>query len=133
MPADRVHCGPTIVFEPMWMKRSLKIAVGGKQITLFAPKLPNRLPRRVSGPIAPSSTAAPQPRCTISPAARFATSTARHHTVSGRDGRDSTAGQAIGGLAPDWVRCRGDVALGGHRISALAAAGAAWVTATPTS
>ena len=62
MPADRVICGPNIVPEPMWMYCSLNSAFGGKQMTLCSPNAPKRRPRRVVGPIAPSSTTSLPPR-----------------------------------------------------------------------
>ena len=35
IPADSVTSGPIIVPSPMWMYRSLKIVLAGKQMMLF--------------------------------------------------------------------------------------------------
>ncbi|MEJ7719114.1 MAG: hypothetical protein WKF58_01050 [Ilumatobacteraceae bacterium] len=55
IPTDSVTEGPTSVSSPISMNRSLKIAAGGKQMTLASPIAPKRRPRRVDGPIAAAS------------------------------------------------------------------------------
>jgi hypothetical protein len=37
----------------MWMYRSLRIVLAGKQMMLFDPNLPNRRPALLRGPMAP--------------------------------------------------------------------------------
>ena len=81
MPADSVTLGPIIVPAPMWMYRSLTIAVGGKQITLPLAERSEAPPRRLSGPIAPSSTTPSHAQRTSSPPARFIAPRVRSTTV----------------------------------------------------
>src|SRR5215207_1662802 len=52
-------------------------------MTLPAPKAPNRRPRRLLGPMAPSSTAPSHAQCTASPPARFKAPRARSHALGG--------------------------------------------------
>ena len=94
MPADSVIWGPNIVPAPMWMYCSLNRAFGGKQITLPAPRRPKRFPRRVSGPIAPSSTAGSHARITPSPAARLIPVRSRCIGLSSGGGRSNTTPDA---------------------------------------
>jgi para-nitrobenzyl esterase len=98
MPADNDTCGPIMVPAPIRMKRSFTRATVGKQITLPVPNAPKRRPRRLSGPMAPSSTAASHAQRTASPPARFIAPRARSHGFGGPNSRRSMPGEDRPGL-----------------------------------
>ena len=61
MPADSDTYGPIMVWLPIRIQRSLKMAPGGKAIRLPSPKAPKRRARGWFGPMAPRSQTQLQP------------------------------------------------------------------------